>query len=767
MSKKRLNPSIKRSRTRSGCLTCRDRHMKCDEHQPVCKNCIKLKRKCYRGIRLNFTQYTIYNPERPGLGLGIAQLVPQKPSSRVSTLPLSPFKLLDQSVTIASLYENGRQFYEPYLHLHRPEDLRELDLQYQQDIYSTLLLVAAPSYPQNLSTGVSAPIQSAWLSQFDPFSAQDNENMENYGLPNYLFKDAGEGAESGPEHTSKDAYGLYDQQKAEFSTTQPFSMAPPFEIEPQLAASDSSEPSRSTVDVNQYIDLVHSERYYRILDLFNDLSVWKSIVPNYCFRLSEGYSSTSEPYSATPILQPEETIKDATDPLKNQSTEPEENEKGANKLLLECLLMCSAENLDCDNLALLENQLEDWENSKYEDVSTETFGLFEQLFVSLVLVLLRCFLKLQNGFISTPMFNRVLINQNKIFNKLAFKFMGLSDAKFKRFKLAIIISSVQSVMLLKFLIKKQLELLDGHKKEANESHTDPSNPGEDGDDHADHSAVPEVHFKPEEPESFPEESNKEDTSDDDGFNKEIEDISEDISYESPAASLREFHRLSRFELATLNTNFKKVDFVQLSYFPSDSTQDNESPTSSEALQTFYASLQAQPVARGATNSSEGSKLREYLWYLIRLEYALENPKKATAEVDYNFIFTEQNVIDPVGEKSAVFPTVSVPIMRQIELATSAVAADTPPLATGARASRVSSQDTDRVILPSDQGIAINLLREYIYKLINPDSEAAQKRSDTRIKGIFSIIEGSVTDARDKAFWQRSFSWVLNETTVTR
>ena len=37
MAKKKLNSTIKRSRTRSGCVTCRDRHIKCDEQQPVCK----------------------------------------------------------------------------------------------------------------------------------------------------------------------------------------------------------------------------------------------------------------------------------------------------------------------------------------------------------------------------------------------------------------------------------------------------------------------------------------------------------------------------------------------------------------------------------------------------------------------------------------------------------------------------------------------------------------------------------------------------------
>ncbi|PVH92721.1 hypothetical protein DM02DRAFT_604910 [Periconia macrospinosa] len=54
-------------RARTGCLTCRDRHIKCDEASPRCQNCSKSKRLCERGIRLNFidiqtsTQHTPAN----------------------------------------------------------------------------------------------------------------------------------------------------------------------------------------------------------------------------------------------------------------------------------------------------------------------------------------------------------------------------------------------------------------------------------------------------------------------------------------------------------------------------------------------------------------------------------------------------------------------------------------------------------------------------------------------------------------------------------
>ncbi|KAF4513515.1 hypothetical protein G6O67_000779 [Ophiocordyceps sinensis] len=38
-------PAVKK-RTKTGCLTCRKRRIKCDENKPICKNCVKSKREC-------------------------------------------------------------------------------------------------------------------------------------------------------------------------------------------------------------------------------------------------------------------------------------------------------------------------------------------------------------------------------------------------------------------------------------------------------------------------------------------------------------------------------------------------------------------------------------------------------------------------------------------------------------------------------------------------------------------------------------------------
>ncbi|RPA71606.1 hypothetical protein BJ508DRAFT_217872, partial [Ascobolus immersus RN42] len=37
---------VSRKRTKTGCLTCRKRRIKCGEQRPICANCIKSKRSC-------------------------------------------------------------------------------------------------------------------------------------------------------------------------------------------------------------------------------------------------------------------------------------------------------------------------------------------------------------------------------------------------------------------------------------------------------------------------------------------------------------------------------------------------------------------------------------------------------------------------------------------------------------------------------------------------------------------------------------------------
>jgi hypothetical protein len=54
--------SAKSTRTRTGCLTCRDRHLKCDEGAPSCQNCLKSNRECRKGMRINWIDTQVKAP---------------------------------------------------------------------------------------------------------------------------------------------------------------------------------------------------------------------------------------------------------------------------------------------------------------------------------------------------------------------------------------------------------------------------------------------------------------------------------------------------------------------------------------------------------------------------------------------------------------------------------------------------------------------------------------------------------------------------------
>lgn len=84
----------KPKRTRTGCLTCRERHLKCDESKPTCANCAKSQRDCNWGKKLNFLDTTC---ERN------AYLIPKGLDYQIA--------FQDESRTIASEYVGGREMY--------------------------------------------------------------------------------------------------------------------------------------------------------------------------------------------------------------------------------------------------------------------------------------------------------------------------------------------------------------------------------------------------------------------------------------------------------------------------------------------------------------------------------------------------------------------------------------------------------------------------------------------------------------------------------
>jgi hypothetical protein len=90
--------SSKPKRVRTGCLTCRERHLKCDEAWPHCQNCRKSNRDCKRGVKLNFIDTWSEQPPH------IVTLYGTK-DWRV--------EFLDESREIADEYTGGTHVYLP------------------------------------------------------------------------------------------------------------------------------------------------------------------------------------------------------------------------------------------------------------------------------------------------------------------------------------------------------------------------------------------------------------------------------------------------------------------------------------------------------------------------------------------------------------------------------------------------------------------------------------------------------------------------------
>ncbi|KAF2764894.1 hypothetical protein EJ03DRAFT_281145 [Teratosphaeria nubilosa] len=88
----------KPKRVRTGCLTCRERHLKCDEALPHCNNCKKSNRKCKRGVRLNFIDTWA-----------------ERPPKLMTKFGTDAWKVTfqDESRDIADEYQGGLERYKP------------------------------------------------------------------------------------------------------------------------------------------------------------------------------------------------------------------------------------------------------------------------------------------------------------------------------------------------------------------------------------------------------------------------------------------------------------------------------------------------------------------------------------------------------------------------------------------------------------------------------------------------------------------------------
>jgi hypothetical protein len=137
------------------CLTCRKRHLKCDEGTPNCRNCRKSNRECERGIRLNFIDTT--TPKAS------TYLVPPTHGWQVS--------FHDESRDIADDYEGGRARYGPEREEDRYDTSQDVNYDFTQSI-------GAPTISHQSLPPMGAMLQSYPEPQQSLYSENVNESYQ-------------------------------------------------------------------------------------------------------------------------------------------------------------------------------------------------------------------------------------------------------------------------------------------------------------------------------------------------------------------------------------------------------------------------------------------------------------------------------------------------------------------------------------------------------------------------------------------------------------
>ena len=275
---------FKRRRTRSGCVTCRDRHIKCDETQPVCNNCLRLKRVCYRGLRLNFTQYMLYDPRKD---------IPHCYGEVSSTT--QPHRILDQSITIAALY-NGLEKYRPYMHLHSQQDLRDSDLEYQDETYlppndSMLLgqsntMVGRPVHHEK-SGIISMNTQLERLAPISKYTRATPNPEPPLAYPNQIVMNSLQQSQS---ETVLPSLHFTNTQQQLHTLSYPTTI-PPMQVTSPVQYTNFVVYNTNPLsyDPQHYINLLVKEQYFWLLDQFNDFNIWQTIIPVVCIKESDNF----------------------------------------------------------------------------------------------------------------------------------------------------------------------------------------------------------------------------------------------------------------------------------------------------------------------------------------------------------------------------------------------------------------------------------------------------------------------------------------------
>ncbi|KIX04333.1 uncharacterized protein Z518_05201 [Rhinocladiella mackenziei CBS 650.93] len=165
-------PATKPKRVRTGCLTCRERHLKCDEGLPHCQNCKKSNRKCKRGVRLNFIDIQCEKPP---------YLLPPTHDWRIA--------FQDDSREIASEYKGGLERYHPLEPEPKRQRLDVTDMNYDYGQIDVPIIPHQPlppqqSYPSSYAESSQAMYASATSQGYDEAASA----MASYSEPSQSLR---------------------------------------------------------------------------------------------------------------------------------------------------------------------------------------------------------------------------------------------------------------------------------------------------------------------------------------------------------------------------------------------------------------------------------------------------------------------------------------------------------------------------------------------------------------------------------------------------
>lgn len=384
---------------------------------------------------MNFTQYTLYDPKDSN------HVDPTKLSDLSK---LTEFRILDQSIAISTLYEDGVDRYKRFKKLHKQEDLEEAANQLYLELLPKLLPAASPLNPTHSPSSALPPDEnnlqstghrknSAYETLEYPFNTTNqaffdlkgNMIMENYDIKNYLLNHQ---QRLPTTHALDPIADERKNQSPDQHTVQhrPNSMT---NLEPELLLNSSN--------IKSFISVIQTQNFSWLLDLFNESNIWRSVIPNYCIKLLNAAEAPN-------------TTKRARMKL---------------KFLFGCLLCCT-EKASLEKITKFGKvQLDCWREFQSKDVTLASFPAFERLLLSVGLLLHALLLQtFKTEFEINEEFEMVLANQGRMLLKLIARYQRISSSKIKRMcSSRLTITAFQTITILRFFLKMCLS----HKSNAN------------------------------------------------------------------------------------------------------------------------------------------------------------------------------------------------------------------------------------------------------------------------------------------------------------